>query len=124
VPTGILRHSPRMFRMYRFAFNALLGLAFVLSVSLSAAEVAGMAMPMDMAGMATGNQHDCGDCTGSTDKNGMKSQACTQACLPLVAAILPAEFAVSQVESRAHFAPDNAFEWDWAPAPNPSPPRS
>jgi hypothetical protein len=114
-----------MFRLHRFAFRALLGIAFVLSVSLSAAQSAGMATPMTMmTGMAMGDHQDCGGCNGSTDKNGVKGQACAQACLPPLAALLPAELSVAQTEFPAQFPAANTLEWDWSLAPNPSPPRS
>jgi hypothetical protein len=111
--------------LYRFVFTALLSLAFVLSVSLSAAQAAGMAMPMaKMAGMAMNGQADCGGCSTGTDKTGMKHLACAQACLPLLAAVLPAELSVAPAEVPAPFARAESPEWDWSPTLNPSPPRS
>jgi hypothetical protein len=114
-----------MLRIHRLAFKALLGIAFVLSVSLSAAQGAGMAMPMTMmAGMAMGDHQDCGGCNGNTDKNGAKGLACAQACLPPLVALLPAELSVAQTEIPAQFAAADTIEWDWSLAPNSSPPRS
>lgn len=110
---------------YRFILNAVLGLAFVLSASLSVAQGASMAMPMDkMAGMAMGDHHDCGGCSGDTGKNGMKSPACAQVCLAPLAAVLPAEFSIAEVEMPVQFVAGDPLEWDWSPAPNPSPPRA
>jgi hypothetical protein len=114
-----------MLRLHRFAFRALLGIAFVLSVSLSAAQGAGMAMPMTlMTGMAMGDHQDCGGCNGGTDKTGAKGLACAQACLAPLAALLPAELSVAEIETPAQFPAADTNEWDWSPAPNPSPPRS
>jgi hypothetical protein len=66
-----------MLRIHRVVFNALLDLAFALSASLSAAQGAGMTMPMaKMAGMVMADHQDRGDCSGSTDRNDMRSLAC------------------------------------------------
>src|SRR5689334_25147053 len=103
-----------MFRLQRFAFRALLGIAFVLSASLSAAQGAGMAMPMTMmAGMAMGDHQDCGGCNGNTDKNGAKGLACAQACLPPLVALLPAELSLAQTQIPAQFGAADTVGRGW-----------
>ena len=82
-------------------------------------------MPMADMADSMAQHHDCGDCKGGmTDNNAAKMNACAQACGPALAAILPAEFSVPSEKVVAPVAFGGVAEWDWSPAPNPSPPRS
>jgi uncharacterized membrane protein len=126
VPLPFLGQTLVMVRRFSHPIAALLlGLAFALSVTLSVAQAAAMSAQMEtMPGMDMGGHQDCGGCTGTTDKNGMKNAMCVQFCLPALAAILPAELALAKVVSTIRIAFGQSSELSWLAAPNPSPPRS
>jgi hypothetical protein len=106
--------------MTRWILTALLGLALVLSLSLSAAQAAAMSVDMSL-GMA--GSHDCGGCTGGADKDGVKTAACVQFCVPALAAILPMELIVAETDAAPQIAGGAGLDFGVTRAPIPAPPR-
>jgi uncharacterized membrane protein len=114
-------------RFSRPVVACLLGLAFALSATLSAAQAAAMSAQMATIpgmGMDMGGHPDCGGCTGTTDKDGMKNAMCVQFCAPALAAILPVELGLAKIPSTIRNAFGQSSELSWASAPDPSPPKS
>ena len=108
-------------RIRRLVLTALLGFAFALSVSFSAAQATSMAV--QMAGMGMAGHSDCGGCPGG-EKSGAKTTPCAQSCVLALSAILPDAVQVSEMEPTSPVISGQVVEWDWAAAPNPNPPRS
>jgi hypothetical protein len=107
--------------------TALLSISFALGIAMSNAQAASMMVQMATAAemgsdMGMSGNHDCGGCT---DKSDMKTMvACDQNCVAPLAAILPATFAVADAQPVLHVPAPASPEFDRAPTPDPSPPRS
>jgi len=126
VPGGILRQIPPMGRLItRRIITALLSISFALGVAMSNAQAASMTVQMAMsAGMGMSGSPACGGC-GGTEKSDMKmTAACDQNCVAPLAAILPATLAMANSQSVRHVPAPTSPQFDRAPIPDPSPPRS